>query len=134
MYTLGSVLIVDDDPIFRARVVAYYTERHHAHVVEAENGKEAIRVVESTQKQFDLILCDLNMPEVDGIELFGALARARFTGAVAVMSGEILAIIEMAGVLAKHFGLNFVKSIRKPLSTEKLDNLTLEAMAVLDAA
>lgn len=124
MSVLKKVLIVDDDPILRTRVGAYYVDRHQTTVVEAGNGLEALKIVQSGVDQFDLILFDLNMPEADGIEFLTALARANYAGAVAIISGEILATIEMAGILAQNYGLKFVKSLRKPVMTEHLDSLS----------
>lgn len=126
MKLLRNILVVDDDPILRARLAAYYVEKHGATVTEAENGIEARTIVQAQAGDFDLVLCDLNMPEEDGIEFLNALGRFGFKGAVAIISGEILATIEMAGILAQNHGLNFVRSLRKPLKTEQLDRLSVD--------
>lgn len=126
MGALRNILIVDDDPILRARVGTYFAERHQTTVFEACNGLEALKILQSGVDQFDLILFDLNMPEADGIEFMTALARANYAGAVAIISGEILTTIKMAGVLAQHYGLKFVRSLRKPVMTKHLDSLADE--------
>lgn len=62
----GKVLIVDDSATMRQMVS--FTLRNAAYeVIEAEHGEEALtRMAEHT---FDLIVTDLNMPVMDGIEL-----------------------------------------------------------------
>ncbi|ELB2935603.1 response regulator [Vibrio alginolyticus] len=59
------IMLVDDDPIFR-RVTNAYLESQGFKVVEAENGLEALQQLRECQP--DLILCDLSMPVLDGIE------------------------------------------------------------------
>ncbi|ELB2863049.1 response regulator [Vibrio alginolyticus] len=58
-------MLVDDDPIFR-KVTNAYLESQGFKVVEAENGLEALQQLRECQP--DLILCDLSMPVLDGIE------------------------------------------------------------------
>ncbi|MBS9896216.1 MULTISPECIES: response regulator [Vibrio] len=59
------IMLVDDDPIFR-KVTNAYLESQGFKVVEAENGLEALQQLKECQP--DLILCDLSMPVLDGIE------------------------------------------------------------------
>ncbi|GLR03599.1 response regulator [Vibrio hyugaensis] len=59
------IMLVDDDPIFR-RITNAYLESQGFKVVEAENGLEALQQLRESQP--DLVLCDLSMPVLDGIE------------------------------------------------------------------
>jgi CheY-like chemotaxis protein len=68
------VLIVDDDPAITAtfgRVLA-----RHCDVVTAASGHEAIAVL-SSDERWDAILCDLMMPEVDGVAVHAWLSEHR---------------------------------------------------------
>jgi len=65
-----SVLVIDDDPTQRALVGAALEGQ--IEVVEAENGLAAIDALE--RKKFDIAICDLDMPVMDG---FGVIERAR---------------------------------------------------------
>lgn len=63
-----SVLVVDDARFIRDRVSAMVNEAFPNSFVDAcENGQEAIRAMQ--QRQFDLILCDWEMPQMSGLEL-----------------------------------------------------------------
>ena len=117
------VLVVDDDPILRAQVVAYLANHVHATTEEAANGTEAFRVVSQSSTPFDLIISDLNMPDCDGIEFLREIARSNFTGSVVILSSERHYHIEMAEKIARYEGLDVVMSIAKPLTPESLNSL-----------
>jgi two-component system chemotaxis response regulator CheY len=73
------VLIVDDSTSTR-KVEAFVLSRAGYEVVEAVDGKDALAKLESAA--FDLILTDLNMPEVDGMAVIRAVrgnAKHRLT-------------------------------------------------------
>ncbi|BDR12812.1 response regulator [Vibrio sp. STUT-A11] len=59
------IMLVDDDAIFR-NVTNAYLESQGFEVVEAENGFDALQQLR--ERQPDLVLCDLSMPLLDGIE------------------------------------------------------------------
>ncbi|MBU2515554.1 diguanylate cyclase [bacterium] len=62
---MARILIVDDEPKIRRSIVRHLkTEKHE--VLEAENGKIAIELVKKSSP--DLIVLDVMMPEMDGIE------------------------------------------------------------------
>lgn len=63
---MASILIVEDDDFFRAALRDYLKSKHHK-VTEAPNGKVARDVLGATV--FDLILTDVQMPFLDGVEL-----------------------------------------------------------------
>lgn len=62
----GRVLLVDDDPML-CRVFSRVL-RPFADVSVAIGGEEAIRVLQEDQ-EWDLVICDLMMPEVDGVDI-----------------------------------------------------------------
>jgi len=59
------IMLVDDDPIFRHITSGYLTAQGYD-VLEAENGLDGLRKLRSHEP--DLVLCDLSMPVLDGIE------------------------------------------------------------------
>ncbi|MGF1739720.1 response regulator [Vibrio profundum] len=59
------IMLVDDDPIFR-RVTGGYLSAQGYEVMEAENGLDGLKKLRSAEP--DLVLCDLAMPVLDGIE------------------------------------------------------------------
>lgn len=69
------ILIVDDSAMMRAliRRVIKLTELPVDEVVEAADGAAALRLLES--RDFDLLLTDVNMPGMTGVELLREIAR-----------------------------------------------------------
>jgi len=59
------VLVVDDHPVNR-RVIRLFLEPFGCELVEVENGQEALAAVEA--EAFDIVLMDVNMPVMDGLE------------------------------------------------------------------
>lgn len=81
---MAKVLVVEDAPAVRLSVVDVLEGLGHE-VAEAENGRIAIEAL--GREGFDLVVTDVLMPEVDGIELIKTL-RSRHPGVrVLVMSG-----------------------------------------------
>jgi len=67
------VLVVDDSPTMR-QMVAFTLTGAGFQVVEAGNGKEAVGKIASGAKP-DLVVTDLNMPEMDGISLIKEIRK-----------------------------------------------------------
>ena len=65
----GLVLVVDDEPDVR-KVVRMTLEKAGYHVIEAEDGEQAINLLKTGDNLVNcgLILCDIRMPKVNGIE------------------------------------------------------------------
>jgi len=71
-----KILIADDSVFFRTKLSDILTEAGHT-VKFAENGTEAINEVKANAGQIDLLVLDLQMPEVDG---FGVLEWMQESG------------------------------------------------------
>ncbi|MFQ5865699.1 MAG: response regulator [bacterium] len=67
-----TILIVEDDRSFRKGLAFELIEIGHK-VVEASDGKEAIEQIQ--KNYFDLVISDLLMPEVDGLEVYDHVKR-----------------------------------------------------------
>jgi two-component system, OmpR family, response regulator ResD len=74
--SLGKVLIVDDEERIR-RLIRMYLEREEYEVEEADNGKDALELALSNE--YDVILLDIMMPEMDGIEVCQELRKEKST-------------------------------------------------------
>jgi PAS domain S-box-containing protein len=70
------VLIIDDEGTIRRALARFYTRRGWI-ATEAENGAHALRRLVDSSEDFDLIISDVKMPEVSGIELHAALEAFR---------------------------------------------------------
>jgi two-component system KDP operon response regulator KdpE len=80
-----TILVVDDDASVRKFLRVVLEEAGYS-VVEASNGKEALQEV--GQREPNLILLDLVMPDVEGIETLVGLRRKGITAKIVVISGK----------------------------------------------
>jgi CheY-like chemotaxis protein len=105
--------VVDDNRINQI-MIQKMLEKHNIPVRIAENGKEALRVLED--KAFDLIFMDIQMPGMDGYETAQAI-RSRISGEV-----PIVAVTAYAGESEQRrcyeSGMNGI--IIKPFTLEKI--------------
>ena len=70
-----AILIVDDEPAFRS-LVAMTLKQDGYHVIEAGDGAEAIEAAEKV-KHVDLVVTDIRMPQMDGVEFMQALRKTQ---------------------------------------------------------
>lgn len=71
-----KILVVDDEERIR-RLIRMYLERDDFIVEEAENGKQALEM--ALEDDYDAILLDIMMPEMDGIEVCEELRKEKMT-------------------------------------------------------
>jgi serine phosphatase RsbU (regulator of sigma subunit) len=82
--TSATLLIIDDDDVVRASLAAYL-EDSGFHVLQAANGLQGLEVFHSESP--DLVICDLRMPQVDGLELIRRINALQVETPVIVVSG-----------------------------------------------
>lgn len=121
---MANILLVDDDAAVR-KTVRLLLERANHLVVEAADGRGALSCLETAQ--FDLVVTDLNMPEMDGIEVLMALrARGVHVPVVAISGGGRMPkelLLKSAGALGA------VTTLAKPFALSELRRVVEEALA-----
>ena len=80
----AKLLLIDDDEVVRASLAAYL-EDSGFQVLQAGNGLQGLEVFE--REQPDLIICDLRMPQIDGLELIRRISQINSEMPVIVVSG-----------------------------------------------
>ena len=73
---ITKILLVDDSLINRALLTDILSDEYT--IVEAENGKTAIKIIQEDYNELTLILLDLSMPEVDGYEVLKFLNESDY--------------------------------------------------------
>ena len=118
--SLKSILVVEDDEfnqeILRRKLgLLGFTDIHVAN-----NGRTGVRVLEKLPRPPDFLICDIFMPDMDGIEFVAELVKRNYKGGLILMTGVDLAMLEVAQEIASLKGLNVLGGFKKPLDQEKL--------------
>jgi PAS domain S-box-containing protein len=122
----GSVLLVEDEPAVRD-MTRRTLERAGYAVTTLENGRAAMDAVERMDGRFDILVTDVVMPVMSGLELASwMLDRHPGTGVV-LLSGYTAETLDLERLLAR--GARFVS---KPLSSGELLRAIREAGAAAD--
>ncbi len=82
--SLKTVLIIDDEPIVRESM-AVYLEDSGYNIIEAADGKQGLALF--CEFQPDVVLCDLRMPEMDGMTLLTQLSKLSPDTPIIIISG-----------------------------------------------
>jgi len=80
----ATLLIIDDDDVVRASLAAYLEDSGFS-VLQASNGQQGLQVFEEHQP--DLVICDLRMPQMGGLELIRQISERAPQLPVIVVSG-----------------------------------------------
>lgn len=113
-------LIIDDDSFTLQCLKSLMGTLGVRHLVSKADGAEAVESLERGESRPDIIICDLNMPEVDGVEFILQLAKRRFTGGIILISGTSPGLLGVANNLAKAHSLNVLGTMKKPLMRDEL--------------
>jgi two-component system, NtrC family, nitrogen regulation response regulator NtrX len=111
------ILVVDDEESIRKSLLGALTDEGYE-VFDAEDGKKALELAETTRPH--LVLLDIWMPQMDGMEVLKRLKKDFPESAVIMISGH--GTIETAVKAAKLGAYDFIE---KPLSLEKI-TLTID--------
>lgn len=109
-----SALVVDDDELVCA-IVAQTMEQFGVDVVTASDGVAARRLL-GTARRFDLIVIDLRMPGMDGIELLRDLSVLQDDVALILISAVEPRVLRAAEQIAHARQLHLIGSLPKPIS------------------
>ena len=126
-----SALIIDDDPTQIAILTAYFTTLNIPVIQSASNAALALSKVTEGGNDFDLIVSDLQMPEMDGLEFLRHLSSRKYGGSLVIMSGVEKTLLDHAAKLAKMHKLNLIGHIQKPLNKTSLEAVFLKEHFVI---
>ncbi|MBI3294990.1 MAG: sigma-54-dependent Fis family transcriptional regulator [Deltaproteobacteria bacterium] len=79
------ILVVDDEAELRKQIVSFLSEKGY-HLEEASNGVEALRMLQT--KNFPLVLCDVRMPEMDGLSFVRHVHEHEIPATVGLMTAH----------------------------------------------
>lgn len=118
-----NILVVDDDPFICRLMSRQLQTLGFAQVELCERARAAVEHLECDPGAVGLIFCDLQMPEMDGVEFIRHLVRLGYPGALVLVSGEDQRILQSAERLARAHRLRVAGTLYKPVSNDQLQRL-----------
>ena len=112
------VLLLDDDSFLLELLAEMLEDLGNFTVLTESDARHALRTVAAERP--DLLVCDLSLPDMDGIEFLQAAARAGFGGCVMLLSGMDSGVRKAAERLARAHGLRVLGAFPKPITREAL--------------
>ena len=112
-----NVLIVEDSPLVRKMYGLAFSKREHD-LVTAEDGRKALAALTAEPRPFDLILLDLRMPDMDGVEFIRVVRRTGRFREIPI----ILTTVEPDGseLLREARDLGVAAVVKKPWKPQEL--------------
>jgi EAL domain-containing protein (putative c-di-GMP-specific phosphodiesterase class I)/CheY-like chemotaxis protein len=115
-----KILLLDDDPFMLKLLVRLLENLGFTALFPHTCGAAALDSFDSPSGAPDLILLDLNMPEMDGIEFVRHLVARRYAGSLMLISGEDERMLHAASTLVMSHRMEMLGHLQKPVAPEAL--------------
>ncbi|HEX7440867.1 MAG TPA: EAL domain-containing response regulator [Caldimonas sp.] len=109
-----AILLVDDDSFMLGMQSRMLHGMGYGTVSTAGGAEAALRLLKDEPDSVDVIVCDLNMPGIDGIEFLQRLSASAFRGSVILLSGEGARIMHTVQKLLGGSRLVILGALEKP--------------------
>jgi len=115
-----KILILDDDTIMLRLLGQMLANLGCVPAIHCENGHDALKWIDRPESRPDLILLDLNMPEMDGVEFVRHLVGRNYAGRLILISGEDERMLQTTVKLVQAHQISVLGHLNKPVTPERL--------------
>jgi EAL domain-containing protein (putative c-di-GMP-specific phosphodiesterase class I)/CheY-like chemotaxis protein len=117
-------LVVEDDDFQRETLVDMLLSLGAKSVQQAGDGKQALEILQAqSSPAIDIVLSDLEMPEMDGMEYFRHMGNFFADISLIIMSALDSALITSVEKMARAYGIRLLGAIEKPITRSRLQML-----------
>lgn len=120
MPAASTVLVIDDHRFQRSMLARMLRSLGVTHILEAADGASALELVRANRDALVLIVSDVDMPEMDGLEFMRRLATEAAQTPVAIHSALDPALLKSIEVMAGEYGLQLLAVLEKPVTETSL--------------
>jgi EAL domain-containing protein (putative c-di-GMP-specific phosphodiesterase class I)/CheY-like chemotaxis protein len=114
-----TVMVVEDHEFQRRTTLQILANLGAGELLEAADGEGALALLGSDPGP-DIVVCDLDMPGMDGVEFLRHVSELRAGTAIVIASGLDDSVLRSAEATARGYGLEVLGAIRKPLTARRL--------------
>ena len=119
----GLIVLVVEDHDFQRRTVARMLRSLGAlEVLEASDGRQALELIPDAA-HVDLVVCDLDMPKMDGMEFIRHLGQTDLPISLIIGSAKERALLDSVEKMARAYGVRLIGVIEKPITLTGLKQL-----------
>ncbi|MCW8973631.1 MAG: EAL domain-containing response regulator [Gammaproteobacteria bacterium] len=108
-------LVLDDEPFVLKLLSWQLANLGFEQVIAMEHPHDALALLEEDANDIDMVLMDIQMPDMDGVEFVRHLTRINYTGGLVLISGEDQRILHTVEKLAKAYKLRVLGALHKPV-------------------
>ena len=116
-------LVVEDHNFQRMTLVRVLQSMGARFIAEASDGREALAYFLDTVEPVDVIICDLEMPNMDGMEFIRHLGQTGAQTSIILTSALDKSLISSVETMTRAYGINLLGAIEKPATPSKLVEL-----------
>jgi len=119
-----KIVVVEDDDFQRKMEIRMLRSLGVSSIYDANNGIKALEIIRDKKVMpVDIVLCDLNMPEMDGLEFLRHLGQERHNVAIVIISSLSSKLLLSVGKMTKMHGIKLLGVVEKPVTTVQLEEL-----------
>lgn len=126
------ILIVEDDDFQRNLMLRLLKMNDVVEIEYASDGLEALQAIENSQSTFDLIISDLDMPNMDGMEFIRILGEKKSASALVITSTWNETFLSSIQTMCGAYGIEPLGVLQKPISNDNIADLLQKVRNVGD--
>ena len=127
------ILVLDDESFMLKLLAHMLAELGFTTVTTCDSGSEALEWVSASDNPPNVILLDLQMPEMDGVEFVRKLVEHNYSGNLILVSGEEERLLQMAEKLIQAHRITVLGHLKKPVTVAQLSMLMEKSMNMQSA-
>ena len=116
------IIIIDDDAAIRETFCEMIDEFEDYTAVATDDGEYFLDLLRNNGDLPDLVLIDIHMAKIDGIDLIRKIGDMGYCGPVGIVTGAIDTIQILARVTAIGRGIRFIGTLQKPFRVRDLEH------------
>jgi len=119
-----NILVVEDDDFQRRMVISMLRSLDVTEICDAGDGKQALDMLHAENaKVVDIAICDMNMPEMDGMEFLRHLGQEKAATSIIILSVLDSALLASVAKMSLAYGIKLLGVIEKPITLAQLEVL-----------